>query len=208
MLAGAFEVQAEETYIAIGEDLRGGKERLINKLREELTNKTGYKLPFISNTEAAALNTDEDTVITLGEKGLRIVMSGEGKSKIVAAFISSDSFNRVLADFPQSSRSLTAVYSDPDPMKQLALAVALYGENVVVGFLTSDLEGKLRNLCFSLELQPCKAILTPFCLQKGSDDAINPNCRGIFRFLDGLPLSQQSFSDLKQVRQSKQQVQL
>jgi ABC-type uncharacterized transport system substrate-binding protein len=143
LLAGALEVQAEEAYIAIGEDLRGGKERLINKLREELTNNTGYKLPFISSTEAAALNTDEDTVITLGEKGLRIVMSGEGKSKIVAAFISSESFNRVLADFPQSSRSLTAVYSDPDPMKQLALAVALYGENVVVGFLTSDLEGKL-----------------------------------------------------------------
>lgn len=143
LLAGAFEVKAEETYIAIGNDLRGNEERLINKLREKLSNKTGNRLPFISNADAAALNTNEDTVITLGEKGLRIVMSGKGKSSVIAAFISSDSFNRVVAEFPQNTRAITAVYSDPDPMRQLALAVTLYGENVVVGFLTSDLDSNL-----------------------------------------------------------------
>lgn len=143
LLAGAIEVKADDSYIAVGRNLRDGEQVLINQLKEKLEHITGKQLPLISSSKAAALDDEDDTVITLGEEGLRIVLSGRGKSRVVAAFISSDSFRSVVSDYPNSDRALTAVYSDPDPVKQIALATVLYGQNVGIAFFTSDKESQL-----------------------------------------------------------------
>jgi hypothetical protein len=74
-----------------------------------------------------------DTRVTIGEAAFRAALNNDDGRPIVAAYLSSTEFAAALGDRPRPPR-VTAVFSNPDPLDQLALAKAILGHASIAVF--------------------------------------------------------------------------
>ena len=76
---------------------------------------------------------NDQIIVSLGSEALQQLSKYSDKTPIIAVFISRASFLEQVKSFPKH-RSITAVFSDPSIIKQLALIRALYGGKTRVGY--------------------------------------------------------------------------
>jgi len=86
-----------------------------------------------------------DIHITIGAKALRLALDSQDRQPIIAAYISSVDFATVMRGY-SGTRLITAVYSDPDPLDQLALAKAIVGRANVGVFDSPDAHALVTRL--------------------------------------------------------------
>lgn len=85
-----------------------------------------------------AINSGRQLVITMGYDGLLEALRDEPDAPILATFISSTLFYAALAPLDSASVArVGAVFSDPSPKAQLALARQILGRGARIGFLSS-----------------------------------------------------------------------
>lgn len=78
---------------------------------------------------AAGLKGDELILIAIGRDAFADILRGSGQLPVLAVYISPSSYSDVLVQFPKATaRSVGAIYSGPDPHRQLALARIFFGE--------------------------------------------------------------------------------
>lgn len=87
---------------------------------------------------AKAILSDQQLVITMGYDGLLEALRDEPDAPIIATFISSSDFYAVVALLDSNRAAhVGAVFSDPSPIAQLALARQILGRGARIGFLSS-----------------------------------------------------------------------
>jgi hypothetical protein len=74
-----------------------------------------------------------DTRVTVGAAALRAALSTEEQRPIVAAYLTSTEFGAALAEHPHA-RDVTAVFSNPDPLDQWAVARSILGRARIAVF--------------------------------------------------------------------------
>lgn len=132
-------VNAGSVYMAIDDDAPAQSAQMIDTFSRLIAgNLNGISFSYLSTETAAGLNDPDDLVITFGVSGLKRVLAGHGTSTVVAVLISRSSYYQVLEEFPATQHRVSAVFSEPSPMRQLALVKALYGTNAVVGYLMAE----------------------------------------------------------------------
>ena len=132
-------VLAENVYIARDESVSADQMLLVERLKTGISSYLPGAHVLYWNADATrVVSESENVIVTLGEKGLRAVLGVEGQGAVIAAFISQATYHRVVSEFPKQTRKLTAVFSNPSPRRQLALAKSIYGSEVVVGILQTS----------------------------------------------------------------------
>jgi hypothetical protein len=102
--------------------------RITNSLKTTTDSYFQHPVKPISSATAAALNGDSNLIVTLGPEALDEVLSGPGSAPVLAVFVSKISFDSTQVRYKdRDNRQVSAIFSDPDPLKQVALVKALYG---------------------------------------------------------------------------------
>ena len=139
-------ILGQEVYLVQPSDISSERDAVIESFREDLSFQlNGKSLKIISFNEIGKVDGPEDIVIALGESGLTSVLAAGGSSTVIAALISKYSFDKVQADFLGFERTVAAIYSDPSPLRQLALAKVLYGSDINVGVISSKVQAENVN---------------------------------------------------------------
>ena len=90
-------------------------------------------------------------LLAIGEAGLKEALAAPADSKpIIAAYITASAYYQILPSFP-SGRKITALFDEPDPIKQAALANLLVGPLNAVAFY-SDRSLYLKNAVGNIAL--------------------------------------------------------
>ena len=99
--------------------------------------------PNISSNPHAASSQNDQIIVALGSQSLQQLSQSATSIPIIGLFISKASFFAQLASFEKpasysDNRSITAIFSDPSMIKQLALIRTLYGDKTHVGYFAHD----------------------------------------------------------------------
>ena len=132
-------VSALDVYIAF--DPRGDPNNLslLNKVENHI--RQGFPEATVSTVTSPlpATKTDpnDQIIVSLGSESLQQLLKDTPTIPIIAIFISRASFLEHVKSYPDHS-SITAVFSDPSIIKQLALIRILYGDKIHVGYFAND----------------------------------------------------------------------
>lgn len=124
-------------FIAKTDNLGPKQEHILSTFKSYLGSALGqeYRISYLTVDKAAELKDDKSIVVTLGKSGLEAVVNGNGRAPIIATFISDTSFERVEIE---SSRPLTAIFSNPNPAFQVALLKSFYGDAGSFAFFSTS----------------------------------------------------------------------
>lgn len=125
-------------YIAKSEKLGPKQEDIISTFKSylDLALGKGYSVSYLTVDQAADLRDEKAVVVTLGKSGLEAVAKGKGLSPVIGTFLSDASYEGAEIN---SSRPITAIFSNPNPKFQVALLKSFYGDAASFAvFTTSD----------------------------------------------------------------------
>lgn len=112
------------------ENMNEAQEASANQLIKKIQDIDGKAVQRLSAETAGRLNGSDLVLLALGKETVLAILAGNGNLPVIAAYISEGSFNDLLATRPKGNhREVTAIYSGADPMRALALAKILLGEN-------------------------------------------------------------------------------
>ncbi len=114
-------------YFAIPHDFSPNANQAANSLKSQTEKKLLKGIESISSKAAASMSGDSNLLIAIGPEALSEVLSGSGNSPVIAVLVSKRSFESIITEAKPTKRSISAIYSDPDPAKQVALAKAIFG---------------------------------------------------------------------------------
>ncbi len=144
-------LMATNLYIAREQPISASQEKLISKFSAELSAiLPEYSINTILPSKAGNLNGDNNIILSVGEEALSSIIEGNGNSPVIALFISQPTFNNQNVD----DKRITAIYSDPPPEKQVALAKAIFGKSASIGLIRS----KQTNETIDIALQTAKRL--------------------------------------------------
>ena len=119
-------VSAGTLYITHDPNLNHSELKLVEKFTSTLTQTlTDQKVQPLSLNAAADHQNRDDLILSLGEEAPEGLVMGKGTAPILSIFISKQSFDELTRSAPTSNRNISAIYSDPDPLKQISLIKAL-----------------------------------------------------------------------------------
>jgi ABC-type uncharacterized transport system substrate-binding protein len=137
-LASSLTTNALHVYIAFDAKDNPSNVSLLNNVQSyikdsfpEATTSTIISSSFIQS------NDKDQIIVSLGNESLQLLSESPPAIPIIAIFVSKVSF----VEYSQSSvnsDSITAIFSDPSIIKQLALIRILYGDKTNVGYFVSD----------------------------------------------------------------------
>ncbi len=86
---------------------------------------------------------NNDILIAVGGRALENLITTDVPNPIIATFISKTTFNNIMARHSsrpsqKHPRNVTAIFSDPDPLKQLLLFSELYGSQKSIGIIRTQ----------------------------------------------------------------------
>jgi hypothetical protein len=101
-----------------------------NQLIKTIQDIDGKTVQRLSAETAGRLIGNDLVLLALGRDTVSTILGGNGNLPVIATYVSEGSFNEILEARPKKNqRELTAIYSGADPMRALALAKILLGEN-------------------------------------------------------------------------------
>lgn len=118
---------ATDVYFAIPHDFSLSANQVANTLKTRTEKKLLKSIESISSKAAASMSGDSNLLIAIGPEALSEVLRGSGNSPVIAVLVSKRSFESIITGAKPTKRSISAIYSDPDPEKQVALAKAIFG---------------------------------------------------------------------------------
>lgn len=130
--------KAAEVYFAEPESFGEQAKRIIATLRLSTTSYLRHPIKSVSCEVAGNISGLTNLVIALGPRSLDKVLSGSGSAPVIAVFISKTSFESIQAKYKsRNNRLVSAIFSDPDPIRQVALVKALYGPSASAVLVSS-----------------------------------------------------------------------
>ena len=130
--------KAAEIYFAEPKSVGQQAKRIIASLELSTTSHLQHPIKSVSTEVAGNLSGQTNLVIALGPESLDKVLSGSGSAPVIAVFVSKTSFESIQAKHKsRKNRSVSAIFSDPDPIKQVALIKALYGPSASAVLINS-----------------------------------------------------------------------
>lgn len=133
-LLAASEAIAGTVYIARDKRIEAESEPVIDALSRAFTRlrpQLEVKLVYSSDVGGES----GSVIVAVGEAALQELIRGQGDSAVVSAFVSRSTFYSVIDQYPAQRARVAAVFSDPSPIRQLALSRVLFGEGASIGFL-------------------------------------------------------------------------
>lgn len=119
---------AVELFFAEPKSFGEQAQRITDTLKSSTGEYLQHPIESVSSNTAGALTGNTNLVVALGPEALDEVLSGPGSAPVLAVFVSKTSFETIIDRHVTSrKRPVSAVFSDPDPVKQVALVKALYG---------------------------------------------------------------------------------
>lgn len=132
-------VSEASVYFANSSSISDKGKAISSQLKQVTESLLNENTELISSKTASALSGKSNLIIAIGAEALKEVLSGPGDAPIVTVFASKASYHHVLQSFKQKNkRPLTAIYSDPDPAKQVALIKVLYGKTGSAAIISSQ----------------------------------------------------------------------
>jgi hypothetical protein len=117
-----------EVYFAEPKPFGEHARRITDTLKATTISYLQHPIKSIYSTTAASLSGRANLVVTLGPEALDEVLSGPGSAPVLAVLVSKASFESIQQRHgKRNNRQVSAIFSDPDPLRQLALVKALYG---------------------------------------------------------------------------------
>lgn len=126
----------EEIYIARKKGAEAESSQVVEALSRAFM-KAAPGSPVKVGYSSEVKGTDR-IVVAVGESALREVIEAGTGARIVSAFISKATFNSLISQYPNERARVTAVFSDPSPVRQLALIRVLLGEGSKVAVLATE----------------------------------------------------------------------
>ncbi|MET1256982.1 hypothetical protein [Aliikangiella maris] len=117
---------ANHIFIAQTDDIGERGQKLTQQLKLESQKLTDLPIDVISAKSASFLK-ENGVIITIGRKAFLESIRGNGTTPIISVFVSPDEFEKIKPT--KTERQVTAIFSEPDPLKQLALIKIILGEN-------------------------------------------------------------------------------
>lgn len=114
-------------YFAAPQDFSQNSQKITNSLKSQTETTIGKSIETISSKAAGAISGDSNLLIAIGPEALKEVLQGSGDSPVVSVLVSKRSFDLIIGETSPRKRSVSAIYSDPDPAKQIALSKVLFG---------------------------------------------------------------------------------
>jgi hypothetical protein len=131
-------VLAVELFFAEPPYLKQHSKEITSKLRGHIESYLHNPIESISLRTASAISGKNNLVIAIGPEALDEILSGPGTAPLLAAFISKTSFDAIQKKHSiLSHRHYSAIFSDSDPYKQIALVKALYGASASSAIISS-----------------------------------------------------------------------
>jgi len=143
-LQASFPVLALDVYFAESSEISERGRKVAERLRAQTALLLDEEVEAISSKAASALSGQSNLIVAIGTDALIEVLKGEGNAPVVGVFISNTSFNSL--DFPETTRNYSAIFSDPDPEKQIALLRALYGKAASTSVISTELSSVVVEL--------------------------------------------------------------
>lgn len=121
---------AVDIYFAESNAISDQAKSISSSLKSSTEGIVNHPIETISSKAASSMGGNSNLIVAIGPEALRDIISGQGTAPVVAVFVSKASYESILFDQkPPVKRDVSAVYSDPDPFKQVALTRILYGES-------------------------------------------------------------------------------
>ncbi len=121
---------AVDIYFAESNAISNQAKSISSSLKSSTEGVVNHPIETISSKAASSMGGDSNLIVAIGQEALREVISGQGTAPVVAVFVSKASYEAILFDHKSPiNRDVSAVYSDPDPLKQVALTKILYGRS-------------------------------------------------------------------------------
>lgn len=112
------------------ERMNEAQEASANQLIKGIQGGDGKAVQRLSAETAGRLNGSDLVLLALGKDSVATILAGNGNLPVIAAYVSEGAFNELREARPKKNhREVTAIYSGADPLRQLALARLLLGEN-------------------------------------------------------------------------------
>jgi hypothetical protein len=131
--------KAVELFFAEPPHLTQQSKEITRILRGHVRSYLHKSIESVTCRTASALSGKNNLVIAIGPEALDEILSGPGSAPTLAVFISKTSFEAIKtkhSDFFR--RQYSAIFSDPDPFKQIALVKALYGASASSAIINSQ----------------------------------------------------------------------
>ncbi|MFA0809494.1 hypothetical protein [Microbulbifer epialgicus] len=129
---------AVEVFFAEPKSFGDHARKISSRLKASTTTYLKRPIESIPTTAAGALSDYNNLVVAIGPEALRDVLAGPGNAPVLAVFVSKSSFESIIEQTPRiRGRHISAIYSDPDPLKQVALVKALYGTSATSVLISS-----------------------------------------------------------------------
>jgi hypothetical protein len=121
-------VLAVELFFAEPPHLKQQSKEITKILSGHVESYLQKPIESVSYRAASALSGENNLVIALGPAALEEILSGPGTAPVLAVFITKAVFETIQSKYSVLiRRKYSAIFSDPDPYKQIALVKALYG---------------------------------------------------------------------------------
>ncbi|MCX4030158.1 hypothetical protein H0A36_17445 [Endozoicomonas sp. SM1973] len=111
--------------------------KVVRELSEKLSLKINAAPKKIIVDKIKNLDPTKNILITLGSDSFENVLSKNSNIPVLATFISKHSF-QIISKKYNHSNSISAIYSDPSPFRQIALIKTLYGANATAGIINTE----------------------------------------------------------------------
>ncbi len=123
-----FPVWGGDIYFAEPEELSQQNRDVSHSLKTATENYLNRKIKVVSCKTASILGKQSDLVIAIGPQAFDEMLNLHGLSPVLAVFVSNSTFIDIQKNHPTlSNKQYSAIFSEPDPYKQVALAKLLFG---------------------------------------------------------------------------------
>jgi len=127
-----------ELYFAEPKGISEQGSQISNTLKTATESILQKRIETIPSKAAAAMGGDANLIVAIGSEALVDILSEAGSAPVIAVFISKGSFETIFNNSVHlKRRPFTAVFSDSDPKKQIALAKTLFGDATTTAVIAS-----------------------------------------------------------------------
>jgi hypothetical protein len=125
-------------FVTYPEGMDAGHQKVVSNFLTTLEHETHAKLAYVPPTAAAKITANDTALIVLGSEALETVLQGTGRIPTIAVFVSPDNYRSLISQHGGNLRTSTAAFSEPDPLRQMALVKELYGGNARTLIVTAN----------------------------------------------------------------------
>lgn len=128
-----------DVALVVAGDLNGQQQVAFDAISKSIETAVGHRVSRVTPTVAARIDNDDTLLVAIGREALSQVVQANSKSPVLAVFVNQASFLSVLPranPSKPSARVVSAIFSGPDPVKQLALAKVLFRDRASIAYIT------------------------------------------------------------------------